>query len=462
VLAFGALPHFGLRLSTILLSWGGLAGFYDLLRQERVPASRAGMLTGALALNPIFFLLQGTFLSDVPALSFSLIALAWYGRAFRNESRGYLVAAMVAALLAVTTRQNAVAVVVTAAMLFGQRSELRLRSAWWLGVLIPLGVGIAVHIWFRNRSDVRTKFGLIPPEVGFLLPYLVLHYSGVSVLPVITALGRSGNLRAVLTMVVLMVAAGAYWFIYGGGGPNREHTLPYGGLFPYRHNLITPWGAFAGPQNEPLYLGERPQVLSGEVRLLLSFLGCLGGGVLAARIWQMVRPTEFRAGPIVLFTLWQLPFLLFMTPLHDRYLLTLLPGALFFAGAQTFESRGRWVGGLAALGVMGLLSLALMHDWLSWNGARWELGRRAVATRHIDPLEIEGGFEWDGWSSARALGSSRQSPSGFDWFPEVTGRYALSFSIVDNTEMVESLPYRLWLRAGDWHFYLLKARSLQQ
>jgi len=48
------------------------------------------------------------------------------------------------------------------------------------------------------------------------------------------------------------------------------------------------------------------------------------------------------------------------------------------------------------LALYAWISVGLMHDWLAWNAARWELGRQALA-QGIATTDIEGGFEWDGW-----------------------------------------------------------------
>ena len=53
-------------------------------------SNQLGAATAALAFNPLFFLLQGTFLTDVPALSLALVSLALYGRAFQGRGSGWL------------------------------------------------------------------------------------------------------------------------------------------------------------------------------------------------------------------------------------------------------------------------------------------------------------------------------------------------------------------------------------
>src|SRR5437588_7237564 len=76
--------HVALRISALVLSWLGLWAFYGLLRYERCSDGQAALATAALALNPLFFLMQGTFLTDVPALAFALAALMYYTRAIHE------------------------------------------------------------------------------------------------------------------------------------------------------------------------------------------------------------------------------------------------------------------------------------------------------------------------------------------------------------------------------------------
>ncbi len=65
-----------LRLSTMVLSTVGLAGFYDLLRTAHgLTRPLAAMTVTCLALNPLYFMLATTYHTDVPALAFSFSRL---------------------------------------------------------------------------------------------------------------------------------------------------------------------------------------------------------------------------------------------------------------------------------------------------------------------------------------------------------------------------------------------------
>lgn len=455
--------HVTLRLATIALSWLGLGAFADLLRREGFGPWRIGLATAALAFNPLFFLLQGTFMTDVPALSFALMALALYARATGTHREGeapaepallYLLPATAVALLAVATRQNTALACLVAAVLFLRTPRGRDRAAGWVAAVVPAAAAVAVQHWFRQRDDILVVDPHLPaPYVLVLFPFLAAHLLGLTSLPVLPLgfrrLPHAGSVAALATMLL----AAAYWGHWG----NLNEYLPFGGLFPYASNLLTPFGAF-----QFVYPGDRPVVLGDKTRLALTLAGCVGGAgllvCLAGRLRQGIL-----GSPLLLFSLFQVPLVL-LAPLFDRYLLFLVPGAVLVAASGRLATLGQRRLALVLLAVLAAASIALMHDWLAWNSARWALGRRAVAEYGIPPQDIEGGFEWDGWFTERG-GPARADPprltlpANYYWFPQITGRYALSFSPLPGADVVAREPYRLWLSPGERFFYLLRARE---
>jgi hypothetical protein len=457
--------HFALRVATIVLSWLGLAAFYDLLRQQHIAPKHAAMATGTLAVNPLFFLLQGTFMTDVPSLSFAMIALALYGRALRDRKVGLLASGCAVAIFAATTRQNSAIVCVIAAIALARDRELRRQAPWWVGTLLPVVVGVWIHFWFQGRTDVRALKPAIPnPATLLALPYVAVHLMGLSAIPLLLLSPRPGSWKTLAVSIGIFAAWGYYWHLYGKG-------FPYGGLFPYAENMLTPHGAFAGSQTMgKLVVGDQPILLGERERVFLTSLGCLAGGALVERAARQGK--MFWLNPLMLFALLQIPFLLAAPDIYDRYLLFLLPGALSLAistpaAAEERGKRDPWeFGGWAALVVLTGLSIGLMHDWLSWNSARWELGRRAMA-HQIRPEDIEGGFEWNGWSRSMVHDPDTRRPYNWPvlpftagWFPHVTGRFALSFSAVPGTRELDSEPYSVWLEGDRREFHLLAVPPL--
>jgi hypothetical protein len=449
--------HVALRVSTLLLSWLGLVAFYDLLRREGgYTAGYAAFLTAVLAFNPLFFLLQGTFMTDVPALSLSLIGLAFYDRALQDGSRLVLAAACAVALLAVTTRQTAVAVPLVGGFLLWRRPELRRRVLWNGAIVLPVAVGICMHLWMQSRPDVmKAQPAFLPSILALSLPYLIVHLVGLAALPIL-ALGPWPKSWKAIGLVGLILGAIALGLMQVADFPR------YGGLFPYIGNMLTPWGAFANS----VYPGQRPVLMGVKLRLGLTLLGCVAGAAWLARQWERGR-SGLVVGPLLLFSILQVPGIVFAPSYYDRYLLVLLPGGLCLAGSHAAPLRMGWIKGMAVLLIIGGVSVALMRDWLAWNAARWELGRQAVEDGGIEPTDIEGGFEWNGWFApiAPLASSTPQTESGMtlpftrQYFPHVTGRFLLTFSELPGTRLKAAEAYSLWLSPGRRQFLLVEVTS---
>jgi hypothetical protein len=503
---------FALRLATIGLSWFGLWAFYDLLRQARVVAAPAALAAATLAFNPLFFLLQGTFMTDVPTLSLALIALALYGRSFQRRSplptpcerwaagkgaslpspsgrvvggegaftTAYrqlpstwhcLVGASLVGSLAAISRQNMLVVPIVAAILLWREQCLRANPACWISIMLPLVAGGITYMWFDKRLDiVPVKAVLLPPDRLLMLPYTLLLLAGMSASPLLLLSRRIASWKTFSAVLILLVANAAYWW-------SLDPSLSdMGDLFPYTPSgtLLTAWGPFAS------VFGDFPLFMGRWLRGILTVLGCVTGAVLVTRAFALREFPLF--SPLVLFSLLQVPFLLIAPDLLDRYLLILIPSFLALSvwpapSGERNQSRSRLqaLAALAALLVFALLSVGLMHDWLAWNSARWELGRRVL--NHVAPFDIEGGLEWDGWYDLQlSEGGRRRSweelfgravqrgprasggltlPQTRVWFPHVRGRLALSFSHEPNTVVLDQELYRLWLVPGEHAFLLL-------
>jgi hypothetical protein len=336
---------------------------------------------------------------------------------------------------------------------------LRRRPLWHLAVWLPILAGIAVYVWFTARPDSVPLAPILPSPVRlFLRCFQSAIYLGLSGLPLVAMRpGVASRRRFLIALVVLLDCA----FICALGG--WELSLPYahrGGLFPYLPNTVSSWGTL--DQGVDL-AGERPVMIGTVGQVFLTLAGCVGAAVLVDRAGEKASSRAL-FNPLVIFTVFHALLPLVSPTLFDRYLIVLMPGAL--AVAATAEIDRKWVAGLAVLGVFAACSLGLMHDWLAWNSARWELGRRALA-RGIPADEIEGGFEWNGWYAPGPVASERTpySPSGltlpFNHFrhPHITGRYALAFSEVAGTVVRDSEPYRLWLVAGARRCLLLEQKQ---
>jgi hypothetical protein len=453
--------HAVLRLSTVCLGLAGTCAFYALLRQAGAAAARAGLGAVTLALNPFFVLLEGSYMSEVPALSFGLIGLALYGRGLKGGSAATWVGGALFAILAVTTRQNMIAVPAAAALLV----LLQRPRRWGLGALataLPIIIGLATSVWFWARPDVfHPKMIHFAPDHSFLILFATLHYGGLAALPLVAFDPRPRAPKAFIIGLLAMSASAYYWW---RRGPELPRFGDLAGFFPYCTGVIGYSGPYTG-----IMAGHMKAFLPAEIRIGLTIVGCLGGAWLIARAAYNLR--GLLASPLVVFGLLELPLLILVEGVYDRYLFLLFPTVLFLgfpfslpvrAGPSTPlfpEARWRWASAAVMLAVMGFVSVGLMHDCLSWNEARWKLGRRAP----YKPWEIDGGFEWNGtFHLMEAPGTNRApfpgsltGPLTRKRFPGVTGRAALAFWPLPDTFVIDKEPFVRWLPPGQEYIHLI-------
>jgi 4-amino-4-deoxy-L-arabinose transferase-like glycosyltransferase len=444
--------YFSLRLSVICLSWLGLIAFQFLMVESAGASHGIALLAAsAFALSPLFFVLQAVFLTDLASLSFALVALALFERGRKTGSLRVWLLASLPAVFAVATRQNMAAVPVVAALVLWREPGFRQRPAWWVPILVPLVCAAGIYTWFQQRPDARLiHFKFSEPTTIVVAPYVTLIIAGLVALPVLLVIQKRRSYRPLAWALAAVLATQAYWWYY-------RKLLPYGGLYPFIHGMITPSGAYS----ENMMAGTRPAVLPEPWRWILTILGCLAAAALLERIWLRRKGSW---SILTLFTVLQIPFLFFAPWLYDRYLLVFLPG-LIAAGVVTVEAVNvkAWPAALAWLAGSAALSVALVHDWYSWNIARWQLGERAVQVHQISPRRIEGGFEWDGnfnqVSGDAPIPAPRLALKDVHfWFPKVTGEYAISFTPLKDSVAIDREPYRLWL-GGDHDLLLLKEQA---
>jgi hypothetical protein len=453
----------------------------------------AAFTTVALAWTPYIMFLSATFMTDITSLSFSLIALAFYNRAFRQESSGMLILATMVALFGAATRQNTIMAPVAAGVILALNSSRCREPLLWIALAAPVLVCVSLHSWCAHRWDTMPRtVELILRDQAVKGPYYLLHFMGLFTLPVlfiVTARGRSWRLMLSLVIAVgAAIALGYYSYMPKGGLEGLQwpqaledvtwsswlEKLPW---FPYMdiwfpETLQMQGNGLAGLPAVFMYM---------PLRIGLSLLGIVG---MAALLPRLLDAANTWRSPNILFVFTALQvLLLFLSPiLYDRYFVSLLPG--FFAIAATVCPTAvlrPWLG-LPALLIAGWFSTSLTHDMLETHSAITRLGDRAVERgirsnpkRKLRPLEIDGGMEWDGWYSPQPARwryiKHLKYLRGINWgfnqinWDHLSGHYAISLAAPQEfwrrdvyipALAVDEEPYQLWAMPGRHKVYLLK------
>jgi hypothetical protein len=279
-----------------------------------------------------------------------------------------------------------------------------------------------------------------------------LHISGLAALPVWLVDPRPKAPKA-FVLGLLGTTGMAYWLWAGQG------YLWYSGWFPAVDGLITACGTYSPIQ----YIGPRPIVLTEPIRIALTMAGCIGAAGMIDRVADQILRRSMPAAPLLILAATQLPVVILPLYVYDRYFLPFIPAAIALCAPSQSWRRGYYR--LVPIALYALASLALMHDWLAWNSALWDLGRQAVHAG-VKPLDIEGGLEWNGthWIDAGCPGQPvdagqfrlERTPQ---YFPGVRGDQGLAFERPEHSTIRAQRPYSQWLLPGEHQFYWVGAAN---
>lgn len=448
-----------LRVSTWVLAVVTLCALYLLLRELGVARREALLGTATLAVYPVFALLSVTFMTDVPFLSFTLVATAATVRAARARSTTWLSAAALAACVAVGIR--AVGVVIPTAMflflVLRRDGWGRMRARWLLSVA-PLAV-FAVLYSLRSDlfhgGDVGWLRGTTPDRVAllreFALPLLPRMLAstfalsvgvlGLALLPLTLGCLARGERRRTLAIAAavgaalaaiyaagvrypLPLATGALWSFAELGGTSA--------LVPDLRVVLVPewlpWAALvvatvsiAAAVNA---IWERREQVADEMFLLWNMAGHAG---LMALTWLV----------------------------YDRYALVLVP----YAVALLLAARPR-IHTAVAIGTLAIVAAvtgAAIRDHLSYNAALWS-AVAALEQRGVPARDINGGYMVNGWLQYSHPAQAHRLADGQLDVPWVTAQserpYRIANRVSPGWSEIQRVPYKQWLGASG-HIYAL-------
>jgi len=470
-----------LRCSTLVMSAAGVMVTYFTLRH--VHPSRLVAVCGALtvALNPIYFALSYTFMTDV---GFTALMMASALFLFRNLNSGNTVELIIGtgfALAATLSRQLALAVPLSFAIcIIWTRGN---RKDWWARALVPLllSVGglLAYQHWMQSLGRLPVASAKMNMRVYGTLsdPLLLLRGFSDHARPAVIYLGWFA-----FPLSMLLVGKRALGKSFGRWLPAAlvgvgflllcaDDLIHKSLMMPIIGNILVVQGI--GPltvheafDSEPPYLPS----IGKTFWLIVTLFGVFGGALLLANIvagicrcwrsyWVLKLPIELSAG--VFFLLSLAGYLVTILALGglDRYYMPALPLCLVGAAAiaaPKFASRSVEAAATGSptlpllcalisaclLAFMGVFAVFGTADYLNWNRARWRALNDLMATGKATPSDVDGGFEFNGWYLYDPNYKARRGQI-FWWVQR--DDYMVAFSEQPGYDVVKEYPYSNWL-----------------
>lgn len=472
-----------LRISTLILGLVGLIAIYRLLREINVSSGISLIGVAAITVNPIFFASSNTFMTEVPFLSFSVIALLFLTKALYEDNFSSILIGTAAAVLALLIRQLGFAIPI--AFAFSYLIGTKITSDRAIKAMLPLIACLVAHMsfktWLRLDGQMPAMYGYQIQQIENMLaqPVLtIIEHFGKSMiyaliylclfaLPILLLVafsrGFMPNWRK--TGLFLLISSGIIW-----GG---LHNI--GARWPLLGNLVGTYGI------GPMYYFEPDEPYLTHVKLfswVIGFLSIISVWLMLFILylrWVSIRLDVKESGlwalrPMIFFGVATLVYLLPVASvdyLFDRYLLFPILATILFCLSphktqpDLVSSR---LGATLALCVtigMGVITVAVTHDYLSWNRVRWMALNDLTYGKKIAPSRIDGGFEFNGMYLYDA---NQIKPNAKGWWV-VDNEFLIALSkrtrhqrrdyVVDT-----KYPVNSWLPYSPHYVYVMRRSSL--
>lgn len=456
-----------LRISTLALGLIGVVALYGLLRQFKVDTrtSLLGALT--LAVNPLYFGLANTFMTDVPFISLVLVALYFLIKGLEEDKFRHIVIGLTVAYLAILIRQFSLVVLIGFALAYLVKKGFSLSNmAKMLGLIV---LGILLHVgyqyWLANTGriavfDKHTIPVLNPPTISNSTKKATvsLIYVGFFVLPFIAAIWypklhrMSGKSKYVWGAIWAYIAAllAFLWFT-SHRLPLLDNILMNSGLGP-----LTIRDVFNLKLNIPVISSN--VVLVWDVVTFFAVLAAAVSMYLFARAtkqgWVKFRNPETRgsAAPYVLVATMTITYLVILLvvvgrfTLFDRYLLIFLPLVVLLIGSvwhtELAKQKALKVAPIVLLILYGAFSVGATHDYLEWNRTRWVALNDLVNIEKISPTKIDGGYEFNGWY---LYDKNYKQSKLKSWWWVIDDEYVVAAGPLPGYTEVKRYPVHRWL-----------------
>ena len=433
-----------LRLSTLALAAVGSGALYFLLRE--LDASPRVALLGALtmAANPAFLLLASSFMTDVPFVAFTLLALLYYVRALRRDDPALLWWGGLWACLSCLERQIGVLTPVAVLPLLVRPPGGRLTrsaaatpmTATWAAMLVG---SLLLATWMPRTSEMevlsdRLRYWFMLSPATYLT-YNLYVFTPIAfyALPALLAMAAARGLSGSRTLLVVAAAVAVGMAAVAGEfpAPLREgNTWTLREIGGARQLLSGDWPVAPWPW---LDYALRGAGLAALVLALLAVGRRTGGS------WLTVTPRT----PVLVYFAAYIALINVLWFYNDRYALVLLPLLVVVAlsgdSGQNRPPRLAWV----LTGVLAVVAGVGVRDELRFNQAVRDTWQSLVDSG-VPPADIDAGYAWNGWilyAHPENLAPG-QTAADVPWVMSKRAlRYRLAKSLVDGYGVVRTVEW---------------------
>lgn len=380
------LSHVSLTILTIILSGAAVVATFVFLRRL-VSEDIAFLGSLMLLFTPTFFNLSHTFMTDIHAFFFGLVALLAVYKGIEKNEYKYVLMGSIMIIISFLIRQWYVSLVLGWSLFYFLNKRKVFLTKKYLATLliIPLVVFVAWFYWntYLNGGSTFTQF-FVPthfdPAIMANNAMKVLFFSAIFMFPLGAVLLLNyrklfdeikKNRKIFLIATVLIMAVLLSWFVL-------RYTSDLGIIFPGNHVIF-------------MYASETPGIPgSGNPMFLVPMfaLGSVAVLYFLTKMFQRDSKKEFLLYVILISVMPLIPII----GMKDRYFLLLIPLLLAF-----FLPKMKGMRFLREVLVVSVILLAAWSlygtsNYISWNLADAEAKNFLM---DIDGVKSVGGDQYE-------------------------------------------------------------------
>lgn len=436
------LSHALLSTSTLAIAGIVIVLTYFFLR-EFVDKEYAFLGSLTLLVNPIFYNLSHTFMTDVPTLVFVVPGITFLVKGLETWRLRHLLPAAFLLNIGFWNRQysvlplGAVILYPLYATVMGKR-DYEIKSILVVTFVTAINVLVGLRTYFGIQDPYVCQYDFVVGattlknfvQSGFFISFFLFPLGVVflfnirSLLRELKVMGPFFRLSVVAFMAAMIALVVGRTFIGLGNKwlprmPFEDSTTNVNGIGPV------------------LIVGEKPHFFPYGLWLpviLLTLVTALG---LLILILSKIKEKKYlRLSVILLFAVG--PLSLF-GGFFDRYYMIAVPMILPFFFARM--SRGNVRMGLTLLLLsLGAWSWYGTYDYLSWNQARWS-GIQFLIESGVPEEKIDGGMEYVARFFKGCGNPAVQGVRQTGWAASLSDDYLISFSEMPKYERLKEIPY---------------------
>jgi len=453
--------HEVLMVGTMLVA--GIAVIATYLFLKEFFSEKMAFIGAAILLtNPIFYNLSHSFMTDVPALAFTMLTVLAAFKLVSGKDDKYLIVVSVFGVLSFLVKQTAIIPLAGVALYLLLEKRLNLKNLAVLG-LLPL---IVVTGWFYWYYEIYGPSPKITEKTAYLsehlinVPYVlfkIFTYVGFFFFPValvymlnwrrvmrdFMGLGRAKTVPVFITLLAVLVPV--YKFV-----ANKRFIMPFAA------NIIEP--EWLGPA---YVAGVKPELFPDFWWVPITVLSF--AALFCIALYAMKLPKD-KKHLLLLCMIVPYAVLGFQIYHFDRYYIPLIPLVAPIVIYSVKDMRFGMEGLILMLVVFGVWSLYGTYDYLSWNTARWD-AINYLLQQNVPIDEIDGGLEYNmlhfsdisfGCAVNRTYLISMNSDS---FNGEVTYKTSCREKVYGNYSAIKSFGYEDILGRNAGTIYILKSQD---